>query len=152
MVKPSHGGGEALRLAGECRKGRAGAGDGAVVCMSSRPAQTAQGFSVQPRRNPGFLSILSVLVFHPATTPPLFIFTAPSPAPPLMQIHSSTPPDRALLTSVLQLLQALSSSAAHTVPALTGGKGCGGRTTRPRCAAAPLHAWAGRGSDPAPCA
>lgn len=78
-------------------------------------------------------SFLPALVYHPVTTPPLFIFTAPSPAPPCCAIHSSTPPGPALLTAVLlQPLRPWGCSEAPTVharpgsppfPAQTGGEG-----------------------------
>lgn len=135
---------------------RAGLGDGMEqypqVTPPRRPHRTSGCGPHRPRaRNAGLLSLLSVRVCPPATAHPLHAH-CPPPAPALMQSPSPTSPDPALLTTALHLLRALSSSAAPTVPALTGGKGCGWRTTRPRCAAAPLHAWAGRGSDPAPCA
>lgn len=104
-------------------------------------------------------SILSALVHHPATTTPLFIFFAPSyPTPHDRSIHPH--PQADLLTAVLlQPLPALGSPVAPPdparpwspqIPAQTGGEG---REDNPqRCAAAPPHAWAGRGSDPAPSA
>nr|XP_014334579.1 PREDICTED: putative uncharacterized protein RUSC1-AS1 [Bos mutus] len=91
---------------------------------------------------------------HP--TPSLF-FTAPLSCPtPRALIHPSTPAGQVILTWVL--LQPLRSLEPRPAPRLRSppsphrleGRGAG--TTRQRCAAAPLHEWAWRASDPAPSA
>lgn len=85
--------------------------------------------------------------------PPLCSFTAPLSRP----LPSLASRGRALLTRGLlpQPLQRAPPRLPRSPPDRTdwkeGGRG-GAGTTRRRCAAAPLHAWAWRGSDPAPSA
>lgn len=86
---------------------RAGPGVGGKDGASRKAGRGAPAsVRLHPAGTPLCRSILSTLVYHSATTPPLFIFTAPSPDPPCAHArpsppHSSTPLCRALLTTVL---------------------------------------------------
>lgn len=172
------GGGRCVRLV-EAGKGQAW-GKGPSCRSNRQPVNsTGQAGRHGPRlRAPGSgLQPTAAVHLHPAantsmsvpfslhlsvwcsSNPPLLysFFTAPLSCPtPRAPIHPSTPAGQAILTRVfLQPLRRLEPRRAPRLrsppsPHRLEGRGAG--TTRQRCAAAPLHAWAWRVSDPAPSA